>query len=103
MVAGRASICHGALAVKTQAGMGMSRSLDDPCGCGELGDEIMIITRGSREPVCEGHIRGIRHDLDGLVYLVEWSDTGSVDFWPHGPDVVIKRMSTCARGHTSLV
>ena len=55
-----------------------------------LGDEIMIIPRDSREPVREGHIREVRHDLAGVVYLVQWSDTGHESLLPHGPDVVIK-------------
>ncbi|HEX6402883.1 MAG TPA: DUF1918 domain-containing protein [Pseudonocardiaceae bacterium] len=57
----------------------------------QLGDEIMIIPREGREPVHEGHIREIRHDAGGVVYLVQWSDTGHESLLPHGPDVVIKR------------
>ena len=55
-----------------------------------LGDEIMIIPRDSREPVREGHIREVRHDLGGVVYLVQWLDTGHESLLPHGPNVVIK-------------
>jgi hypothetical protein len=55
-----------------------------------LGDEIMIIPRELHEPVREGHIREVRHDLGGVVYLVQWLDTGHESLLPHGPDVVIK-------------
>lgn len=54
------------------------------------GDEIMIIPQDLHQPVREGEIREIRHDLDGVVYLVQWSDTGSESLLPHGPNVVIK-------------
>jgi Domain of unknown function (DUF1918) len=55
-----------------------------------VGDEIMILTRDLHRPVREGQIREVRHDLDGVVYLVQWSDTGGESMLPHGPNVVIK-------------
>jgi hypothetical protein len=61
------------------------------------GDEIMIIPRNLHQPVREGEIREIRQDLDGLVYLVQWSDTGSESLLPHGPNVVIKHRRTGGR------
>lgn len=57
----------------------------------QLGDQIMIIPRGGHEPVREGHIREVRHDPGGVVYLVQWSDTDHESLLPHGPDVMIKR------------
>lgn len=55
-----------------------------------VGDQIMIMPEEPHEPVREGQIREIRHDLDGVVYLVQWSDTGGESLLPHGPKVVIK-------------
>jgi hypothetical protein len=55
-----------------------------------VGDEIMILPQELHEPVREGQIREIRHDLGGVVYLVQWSDTRHESLLPHGPDVVIK-------------
>jgi hypothetical protein len=55
-----------------------------------VGDEIMILTRDLHRPVREGQIREVRHDLDGVVYLVHWSDTDHESLLPHGPNVVIK-------------
>jgi Domain of unknown function (DUF1918) len=55
-----------------------------------VGDEIMILPQELHEPVREGQIREIRNDLGGVVYLVQWSDTGHESLLPHGPDVVIK-------------
>jgi len=56
----------------------------------QIGDEIMIISQGLDQPVRQGEIRGIRHDPDGVVYLVQCSDTHHESLLPHGPDVVIK-------------
>jgi hypothetical protein len=55
-----------------------------------IGDKIMIISSAPDEPVREGEIREVRHDPGGLVYLVQWSDTGQESLLLHGPDVVIK-------------
>jgi hypothetical protein len=57
----------------------------------QIGDEIMIIPHDVHESVREGEIRGVRHDLSGVVYVVQWSGTGHESLLPHGPDVVIKR------------
>jgi hypothetical protein len=62
------------------------------------GDEIMIIPQDLHQPVREGEIREIRHDLDGVVYLVQWSDTRSESLLPHGPNVVIKHRRTGGGG-----
>jgi Domain of unknown function (DUF1918) len=59
-----------------------------------VGDEIMILPPELHEPVREGQIREIRNDLGGIVYLVQWSDTGHESLLPHGPDVVIKHRHT---------
>jgi hypothetical protein len=55
-----------------------------------IGDEIMVMPRELHEQVREGQIREVRNDPDGVVYLVQWSDTGYESLLPHGPDVVIK-------------
>jgi len=55
-----------------------------------VGDEIMVTPQDLHEPVRAGHIREVRNDLDGVVYLAQWSDTGPESLLPHGPDVVIK-------------
>jgi hypothetical protein len=55
-----------------------------------VGDEIMIISQEGTEPVREGQVREVRNDLGGVVYLVQWSDTGQESLLAHGPDVVIK-------------
>jgi Domain of unknown function (DUF1918) len=70
-----------------------------------IGDEIMIIPQDVHESVREGEIREVRHDLGGVVYLVQWSGTGHESLFPHGPDVVIKRRrshrsGTVAAGET---
>ena len=54
----------------------------------QIGDEIMIISQD--QPVRQGEIRGIRNDLGGVVYVVQWSETGQECLLPHGPNVVIK-------------
>ena len=54
----------------------------------QIGDEIMIMSQD--QPVRQGEIRGIRNDLGGVVYVVQWSDTGQEILLPQGPDVVIK-------------
>jgi hypothetical protein len=59
-----------------------------------VGDEIMILPPELHEPVREGQIREIRNDLGGIVYVVQWSDTGHESLLPHGPDVVIKHRHT---------
>jgi Domain of unknown function (DUF1918) len=59
-----------------------------------VGDEIMIIPQELHEPAREGRIREVRNDHDGVVYLVQWSDTGQESLLPHGPDVVIKNRHT---------
>ena len=59
-----------------------------------VGDEIMILPQEMHEPVHEGQIREIRNDPGGVVYLVQWSDTGHESLLPHGPDVVIKHRHT---------
>ena len=55
-----------------------------------VGDEIMITPHELHEPVREGKIREVRNESDGVVYLVQWSDTGYESLLPHGPDVVIR-------------
>lgn len=59
-----------------------------------VGDEIMVLPQELHEPVREGQIREIRNDPSGVVYLVQWSDTGHESLLPHGPDVVIKHRYT---------
>jgi hypothetical protein len=59
-----------------------------------VGDEITITSQGLHEPVCEGQIREVRNDPGGVVYRVQWSDTGYESLLPHGPDVVIKHRHT---------
>jgi len=54
-----------------------------------VGDEIMIIQE-LHEPVRDGQIREVRNEPGGVVYLVQWSDTGQESLLPRGPDVVIK-------------
>lgn len=54
----------------------------------QIGDEIMVISQD--QPVRQGEIREVRNDLSGVVYVVQWSDTGQESLLPHGPDVVIK-------------
>jgi hypothetical protein len=70
-----------------------------------IGDEIMIISWELHEPVREGYIREVRHDLSGVVYLVQWAGTNHLSLLPHGPDVVIKcrqiRDNTGNTGDTS--
>lgn len=56
----------------------------------QLGDEIMVIPQQLHEPVREGHIREVRRDSGGVVYMVQWSETGYESLLPHGPNVVIK-------------
>lgn len=68
---------------------------------GRIGDQIMIIPRESHEPVREGVIREIRHDLGGMVYRVHWSDTRQDSFLPHGPDLVIKHRRAGGPGQAS--
>jgi hypothetical protein len=41
-----------------------------------VGDEIMIMLQELHEPAREGQIREVRNDHGGVVYLVQWSDTG---------------------------
>jgi len=55
-----------------------------------VGDEITITPQELRQPVRAGQIREVRHDPGGVVYRVQWSDTGYESLLPHGPDVVIK-------------
>jgi hypothetical protein len=55
-----------------------------------VGDDIMITSQELHEPVREGQIREVRNDPGGVVYRVQWSDTGYESLLPHGPDVVIK-------------
>jgi Domain of unknown function (DUF1918) len=55
-----------------------------------VGDEIVIAPQELTEPVRAGQIREAHRDLGGVVYLVQWSDTGYESLVPHGPDVVIK-------------
>lgn len=59
-----------------------------------VGDEIMITPQELHGPVREGQIREVRNDPGGVVYLVQWSDTGQESLLPHGPDVVIKHRHT---------
>jgi uncharacterized protein DUF1918 len=56
----------------------------------QIGDDIMIMSQKLNQPVREGEIRGIRDDPDGVIYLVQWSDTGQESMLRAGPDVVIK-------------
>ncbi|MGH3853851.1 MAG: DUF1918 domain-containing protein [Pseudonocardiaceae bacterium] len=65
-----------------------------------IGDEIMITPQELTEPVREGHIREVRNDPGGVVYLVQWTDTGHESLLPHGPDVVIKNRHT--RGNEAV-
>lgn len=55
-----------------------------------VGDEIIVTGRELHEPVREGEIREVRNESGGVVYLVQWSDTGYESLLPHGPDIVIK-------------
>jgi uncharacterized protein DUF1918 len=59
-----------------------------------VGDEIMITPQELHGPLRKGQIREVRHDLDGVVYLVQWSDTGHESLLPHGPNVVIRHRHT---------
>jgi hypothetical protein len=59
-----------------------------------VGDEIMITPQELHEPVRAGQIREVRNDPGGVVYLVQWSDTGYESLLPHEPDVVIKHRHT---------
>lgn len=59
-----------------------------------VGDEITITSQELHEPVRAGQIREVRNDPDGVVYRVQWSDTGYESLLPHGPDVVIKHRHT---------
>jgi hypothetical protein len=61
-----------------------------------VGDDIMITSQELHEPVREGQIREVRNDPGGVVYRVQWSDTGYESMLPHGPDVVIKHRHTPA-------
>ncbi len=54
-----------------------------------VGDKITITPQELHEPVREGEVREVRNDRGGVVYLVQWSDTGYESLLPHGPDVVI--------------
>jgi Domain of unknown function (DUF1918) len=56
----------------------------------QIGDQVMIISEGSDQPVRQGEIRAVRDDPGGVVYIVQWSDTGHQSLVPHGPDIVIK-------------
>jgi hypothetical protein len=55
----------------------------------QIGDEVMIMSPERQEPVREGEIRGVSDDGGGVVYLVQWSDTGQESLLRPGPDVVI--------------
>ncbi len=59
-----------------------------------VGDEVMITPQEVHEPVRAGQIREVRNDPGGVVYRVQWSDTGYESLLPHGPDVVIKHRHT---------
>jgi hypothetical protein len=59
-----------------------------------IGDEIMILPQELHQPMRDGRIREVRNDPGGVVYLVQWSDTGHESLLPHGPDVIIKRRHT---------
>ena len=65
-----------------------------------VGDEITVTPQEPTEPVREGQIRGVRHDPGGVIYVVQWCDTGYESLLPHGPGVVIKRGHT--RGNETL-
>jgi hypothetical protein len=56
----------------------------------QIGDKIMTMSQKLNQPVREGEIRGIRDDPGGVVYLVQWLDTGQESMVEAGPDVVIK-------------
>jgi hypothetical protein len=63
-----------------------------------VGDRISITPQELDEPVREGEIREVRNDRGGVVYLVQWSDTGYESLLPHGPDVVINRRPRWGNG-----
>lgn len=65
----------------------------------QIGDEVMIMPEGPDQPVRQGEIRGVRNDPGGVVYIVQWSDTGHQSLVPHGPGIVIKHR----HGHGSEV
>ena len=67
----------------------------------QIGDEVMVISPELHQPVRQGEIRGIRNDPSGVVYVVQWSDTGQENLLPHGPDVVIKHRH--GRGNGAVV
>jgi hypothetical protein len=56
----------------------------------QIGDEIVIMSQELHQPVRQGEIREVRNDPGGVVYVVQWSDTGQESQLPHGPDMVIK-------------
>ena len=66
----------------------------------QIGDEIMIISRELHQPVREGQIREVRRDPNGVVYLVQWSDTNDESLLLHGPNVVINHRH--ARGSAGV-
>jgi len=47
-----------------------------------VGDEIMITSQELHEPVRAGQIREVRNDAGGVVYRVQWSDTGYESLLP---------------------
>lgn len=55
----------------------------------QIGDQITLLPQGLDQPERHGEIRGIRDDPGGVLYTVQWSDTGHESLLPHGPDVVI--------------
>jgi Domain of unknown function (DUF1918) len=59
-----------------------------------IGDEIMIMPRELHQPMRDGLIREVRHEPGGVVYLVQWSDTGQESLLQHGPEVVVKHRRT---------
>jgi Domain of unknown function (DUF1918) len=63
-----------------------------------IGDEIMIMPQELHQPMRDGQIREVRNEPGGVVYLVQWSDTGQESLLPHGPDVVIKHRHTPGGG-----
>jgi hypothetical protein len=56
----------------------------------QVGDEIVITPQELYEPVREGQIREVHSEPGGVVYRVQWSDTGYESLLPDGPNVVIK-------------
>lgn len=56
----------------------------------QIGDDVMIMSEGSDQPVRQGEIRDSVTIPAASYYIVQWSDTSHQSLVPHGPDIVIK-------------